>query len=143
MLGMLCNILVCLGIWMTFATKDVLTKLMLVILPVAMFVSSGFEHSIANLFLVPLAISIQTFAPESFFIGLNIPADKFSDLTFSNFVFDNLIPVTLGNVVGGSIVGLGYWLVENSGSELSVSDSQPKAYSGSNSTNSKPNSKPN
>ena len=143
MLGMLCNILVCLGIWMTFATKDVLTKVLLVILPVAMFVASGFEHSIANLFVVPLAISIQTFAPDSFFIGLNIPADKFSDLTFSNFIFDNLIPVTLGNVVGGSIVGLGYWLVENGGSERSVSDSQRKACSSSSSITSKPNSKPN
>ncbi|MDR8523417.1 formate transporter FocA [Shewanella fidelis] len=115
-LGILCNMMVCLGVWMTFATKDVLTKVVLVMLPVAMFVSSGFEHSIANMFMVPMGIAIHQFADPAWFEALNISPDKYADLTVMNFVFNNLIPVTLGNIVGGGVfVGLGYWLVDNAG----------------------------
>ncbi|WP_434926498.1 formate transporter FocA [Shewanella sp. HL-SH2] len=112
-LGVLCNLLVCLGIWMTFVTKDALTKALLLILPVAMFVSSGFEHSIANLFMVPLGIAITHFASAEYFAVAGLTAAQFSDLTLSHFIVNNLIPVTLGNIVGGGvIVGLGYWLIE-------------------------------
>tara|TARA_R110001583_G_scaffold195524_2_gene375345 strand:+ start:10790 stop:12277 length:1488 start_codon:yes stop_codon:yes gene_type:complete len=108
-LGVLCNLLVCLGIWMTFTSKDILTKSFLLILPVAMFVSSGFEHSIANMFMVPLGIAINAFSPESFFTSHGLAIDAFSDLTWSNFVFHNLIPVTIGNIVGGaSLIALAY-----------------------------------
>ncbi|WP_220759588.1 MULTISPECIES: formate transporter FocA [unclassified Shewanella] len=120
-LGILCNMMVCLGVWMTFATKDVLTKVVLLMLPVAMFVSSGFEHSIANMFMVPLGITIQQFAEPAWFDALNISREQYADLTVMNFVFNNLIPVTLGNIVGGGVfVGLGYWLVENSSNSTSV-----------------------
>ena len=113
-LGILCNVLVCLGIWMTFATKDLLTKCFLVILPVAMFVAAGFEHCIANLFMLPFGIAVQNFAPDSFFMALDISRDQFSDVNLANAIFNNLIPVTLGNIVGGAVaIGLGYWLVEN------------------------------
>lgn len=113
-LGILCNMLVCLGVWMTFASRDALTKAILLMLPVAMFVSSGFEHSIANLFMVPLGIAIHTFADPAFFTSIGIEAAKFNDLTASRFIFNNLIPVTLGNIVGGGIfVGLGYWWIEH------------------------------
>ncbi|WP_428847799.1 formate transporter FocA [Shewanella abyssi] len=112
-LGMLCNMLVCLGVWMTFASKDALTKAILLMLPVAMFVSSGFEHSIANLFMVPLGIVIAQFSEPSWFEALNVTQNQFADLTVSHFVINNLIPVTLGNIVGGGLfVGLGYWLIE-------------------------------
>ena len=111
-LGVLCNLLVCLGIWMTFSSKDMLTKSMLLILPVAMFVSSGFEHSIANLFMVPLGIVLQNTVSPEFFLSIGYTADTFADLTISHFIFNNLIPVTLGNIVGGGVmVGLGYWLI--------------------------------
>ncbi|MCL2915717.1 formate transporter FocA [Shewanella corallii] len=113
-LGVLCNMLVCLGVWMTFASKEVMTRAMLLMLPVAMFVSSGFEHSIANMFMVPLGIAISQFADPGFFAALDLSREQFSDLTITNFVFNNLIPVTLGNILGGGvIVGLGYWLIEN------------------------------
>ncbi|WP_394130061.1 formate transporter FocA [Shewanella maritima] len=115
-LGILCNMMVCLGIWMTLSSKDTLTKALLVMLPVAMFVSSGFEHSIANLFLVPLAIVIQHFAPESFFEVAGITVEQYAGLTASNFIFNNLIPVTLGNIVGGGVVvALGYLMIERHG----------------------------
>lgn len=111
-LGVLCNLLVCLGIWMTFGTKDVLTKSMLLILPVAMFVSSGFEHSIANLFMVPLGIVLQNTVSPEYLASFGFNASSFSDLTVSHFIFNNLIPVTLGNIVGGGVmVGLGYWFI--------------------------------
>jgi len=115
-LGILCNLLVCLGTWMTFTSKDMLTKSFLLILPVAMFVSSGFEHSIANMFMVPLGIAIKALSDPSFYISHGYVAADFADLTLSNFIFHNLIPVTLGNIVGGGVfVGLGYWLIENEG----------------------------
>jgi len=111
-LGVLCNLLVCLGIWMTFSSKDMLTKSLLLILPVAMFVSSGFEHSIANLFMVPLGIVLQHTVPADYLISLGYSANSFADLTVSHFLLNNLIPVTLGNIVGGGVmVGLGYWLI--------------------------------
>lgn len=121
-LGVLCNMLVCLGVWMTFSSRDALTKAILLMLPVAMFVSSGFEHSIANLFMVPLGITIHQFADPAWFEALNISRDTFADLTLSNFIFSNLIPVTLGNIVGGGVfVGLGYWLIEKSDQSANAS----------------------
>ena len=117
-LGILCNLLVCLGVWMTFSTKDMLTKSILVILPVAMFVSSGFEHSIANMFMVPLGIAFHhLFSPE-LLTQLGYNSNDFADLTISHFVINNLIPVTLGNIVGGAvIVGLGNWVISQAPDE--------------------------
>jgi len=117
-LGVLCNLLVCLGIWMTFTSKDMLTKAILLILPVAMFVSSGFEHSIANLFMVPFGIVLQNTVSPEYLISLGYSPDAFADLTISHFIFHNLIPVTLGNIVGGGVmVGLGHWLTYPAESE--------------------------
>lgn len=108
-LGVLCNLLVCLGIWMTFTTKDILAKSLLVILPVAMFVSSGFEHSVANMFMVPLGIAVNALSSASFLAEHGFAANAFADLTWSNFIWANLIPVTLGNIVGGtSLIALAY-----------------------------------
>ncbi|GGP72171.1 hypothetical protein GCM10009347_41160 [Shewanella algicola] len=113
-LGTLCNLLVCLGVWMTFSCKDALGKSILLILPVAMFVSSGFEHSIANLFMVPLGISIEHFIGSEYFMALGVVPQAFADLTISNFIVHNLIPVTLGNIVGGAVfVGLGYFWIND------------------------------
>ncbi|MFT6985996.1 MAG: formate transporter [Psychromonas sp.] len=115
-LGILCNLLVCLGTWMTFSSKDTLAKSILIILPVAMFVSSGFEHSIANMFMVPLGITIKAISEPAFFISHGFAVADFAHLTWSNFILHNLIPVTLGNIVGGGVfVGIGYWLIEAEG----------------------------
>ncbi len=111
-LGLMCNILVCLAVWMTFSARSLTDKVMVLVLPVAMFVSSGFEHCIANMFQVPMAIGIKNFAPETFWqiTGANI-AD-YADLTMVNFIINNLIPVTMGNIVGGGVfVGMWYWLI--------------------------------
>ncbi|OOE87136.1 formate transporter FocA [Salinivibrio siamensis] len=113
-LGVLCNLLVCLAIWMTFTSQNPLTKAVMVILPVAMFVSTGFEHSVANMFMVPLGMSIATFAPDSFWQAVGSSPAAFNDVNLIQFISANLIPVTLGNIVGGAgLVGMGYWLIIN------------------------------
>ncbi|WP_411990882.1 formate transporter FocA [Agarivorans sp. DSG3-1] len=111
-LGIMCNVLVCIAVWMTFSARSLTDKVMVMILPVAMFVSAGFEHCIANMFQVPMAIGIKTLAGPEFWQATGLSAADFADLTFSNFIVNNLIPVTLGNIIGGGVfVGLGYWLI--------------------------------
>ncbi|WED24429.1 formate transporter FocA [Vibrio sp. JC009] len=111
-LGILCNFLVCLAIWLTFSTQNALAKAFMVMLPVAMFVSSGFEHCVANMFMVPLGIVIKTTAPAEFWTQLGVSADHFADLNLHHFITANLLPVTLGNIIGGSVlVGLSNWSI--------------------------------
>ncbi|MEH0666372.1 formate transporter FocA [Vibrio scophthalmi] len=111
-LGVMCNVLVCVGVWMTFSGRTLTDKIAVLVLPVAMFVSAGFEHCIANMFQVPMAIAIKSFAPAEFWqmTGANI-AD-YADLNLVDFFVHNLIPVTLGNIIGGGVfVGIWYWLI--------------------------------
>ncbi|MCR9936796.1 formate transporter FocA [Vibrio antiquarius] len=111
-LGILCNLLVCLAIWLTFSSANAMTKAAMTIMPVAMFVSSGFEHCVANMFMVPLGIVIANFAPESFWASVSVPASQYADLNIGHFITANLIPVTLGNIVGGAVlVGLANWCI--------------------------------
>lgn len=97
--GILCNWLVCLAVFMATAARDIPGKLLACYVPIMTFVSSGFEHSIANMYYIPagLFISSATSSPD--------PA-----LNWYNFFVTNLIPVTLGNIVGGVIFVAGaYW----------------------------------
>jgi formate transporter len=108
----MCNVLVCIAVWMTFSGRTLTDKIAVMILPVAMFVSAGFEHCIANMFQVPMAIGIKNFAPAEFWqmTGANI-AD-YADLNMLDFLAHNLLPVTLGNIIGGGLfVGMWYWLI--------------------------------
>ncbi len=97
--GILCNILVCLAVWMAFASKQVSGKLLISFWPVMLFVLCGFEHSIADIYYCLCGL----------FTAAEYGLDAGS-LTFTNFITHNMIPVTLGNLVGGLIVGIGYWL---------------------------------
>ncbi len=111
-LGILANLMVCLAVWMSYSGRTLLDKMSVMILPVAMFVACGFEHSIANMFLIPMAIVVKEFASASFWQSAQTSADQFAELTFHNFIFDNLIPVTIGNIIGGGLlVGLTYWAI--------------------------------
>ncbi|WP_375749899.1 formate transporter FocA [Vibrio sp. HN007] len=124
-LGVLCNLLVCLAIWLTFSTQNALAKAFMVMLPVAMFVSSGFEHCVANMFMVPLGVTIKAMAPESYWLQLGVDSSQYADLTLSHFITANLIPVTLGNILGGSVlVGLFNWAVFRR-PELKTAESYP------------------
>ena len=105
--GVLCNVMVCIAVWVSFAAKDIVGKVSALYLPVLLFVLCGFEHCVANMYFIPVGL----LAAGSY--GLPVP----SDLTWLSFVVRNLIPVTLGNIVGGSVfVGCGYWLAYLRGS---------------------------
>jgi len=99
-LGILCNILVCLAVWLSNSAKNTTDKILAVIFPISAFIAAGFEHSIANMFLIPVTFFIKYFDP-SFALNLAIDLSKF---TWSQFLFHNLLPVTIGNIIGGSIV---------------------------------------
>lgn len=100
--GMLCNVLVCIAIWMAFAGRTVTDKILAVIFPISAFVAAGFEHSIANMYFIPMAILIKTFG------STGVTSDAVSWLG----LLTNLIPVILGNLIGGSVlVGLVYHVI--------------------------------
>ncbi|GEM76983.1 formate transporter FocA [Vibrio sagamiensis] len=111
-LGVMCNLLVCIAVWMTFSGRTLTDKIAVMILPVAMFVSAGFEHCIANMFQVPMAIGIKYFAPETFWQMTGAEIAQYADLNMMSFLINNLLPVTIGNIIGGGVfVGMWYWMI--------------------------------
>jgi formate transporter len=111
-LGIMCNALVCLAVWMCYGGRSALEKIFLIIPPVTAFVAAGFEHCIANAYYIPIGLFIKAGAPDTFWSAIHKSAADFPLLTWQNFVFGNLLPVTLGNIVGGSVmVGVVYWFV--------------------------------
>ena len=113
MRGICCNWLVCLAVWMAFAAKDVVGKIFGIFFPIMAFVSSGFEHCVANMFFIPMGISVAQGAPAAVAEKFTMAPDAVASLfTYGTFFMNNLIPVTLGNIVGGAIfVGGFYWYV--------------------------------
>ncbi len=111
-LGIFCNFLVCLGVWMAFGAKDYVGKVVSAIFPVVAFVVSGFEHSVANMYYIPAGIFAKNI--PAFVEKTGLAGDALSNLNLLNMVTKNLIPVTLGNIIGGSLlVGLVYFLAYN------------------------------
>ncbi|MCL6270347.1 formate transporter FocA [Sansalvadorimonas sp. 2012CJ34-2] len=109
-LGILCNIMVCIAVWMSYSARTASGKMMAMVLPVAMFIASGFEHSIANMYLMPIGLAIKSVADAGFWMEIGKTAADFSNINFSNMLFMNLIPVTIGNIIGGGIlIGLFNW----------------------------------
>lgn len=109
-LGIMCNALVCLAVWLCLSCRTTTDKVLAILLPISAFVAAGFEHSVANMYFMPMALFIQTDA--AFMRSAALEGLTFGDLTWANFIFRNLIPVTLGNIIGGSFfVGIVYWLV--------------------------------
>ncbi|MEG9545107.1 formate transporter FocA [Mannheimia sp. HC-2023] len=111
-LGIFCNIMVCIAVWMSYAGKSLTDKAFIMMLPIAMFVASGFEHCVANMFMIPMGIAISHFVAPEFWTAINVDPAQFADLDLSHFVFKNLIPATLGNIVGGVFfIGLMQWFL--------------------------------
>jgi formate/nitrite transporter len=111
-LGVMCNALVCLAVWLSFSGRTVTDKILSVIFPVTAFVATGFEHSIANMYYIPISLLIKVGAPESFWQTIGRTPADYPELTLGNFVFANLLPVSAGNIIGGGLlVGLVYWFV--------------------------------
>ncbi len=111
-LGIMCNALVCLAIWLTYSARSVTDKILAIIFPISAFVAAGFEHSVANMYFLPIGLAVKEWGSDSFYATSGVAPDDFGDLTVANAVVDNLIPVTIGNVIGGSVmVGLVYWVI--------------------------------
>jgi len=99
--GILCNILVCLAVWLALAARSVVDKIFAVIFPISAFVAAGFEHSVANMYFIPLGILLKD----------RLPAGGAENLSWPG-LFSNLLPVTLGNIIGGGVmVALVYYFV--------------------------------
>ena len=111
-LGIMCNALVCMAVWMCYSARSVTDKILAIIPPIACFVAAGFEHSIANMYFIPVSLFIKYMGDPAFFTAIGKTAADFPHLTWYNFFIANLVPVTIGNIIGGGfMVGLMYWLV--------------------------------
>lgn len=111
-LGLLCNLMVCLAVWAAYGGRTTVDKVVAVTMPIALFVAVGFEHSVANMFMIPLGIFIRSYAGDDFWTASALNPDMYGDLTWTNFLVDNLLPVTLGNIVGGGVmIGILYWTI--------------------------------
>lgn len=95
--GVFCNALVCLAVWMANSARSTTDKVLCIVLPITAFVAAGFEHSIANMYFIPMGMLLEGGAGQ---------------ITWTGFLWHNLLPVTIGNVVGGSLmVGFTYWFI--------------------------------
>jgi len=118
-LGIMPNALVCMAVWLCYSARSTIDKILAIIFPISAFVAAGFEHSIANMYFVPIGLLIKNYALPSFWAADSlakatppVTIDAYAKLTWGNFFVNNLIPVTLGNIVGGAgMVGLVYWFV--------------------------------
>lgn len=110
--GTLANMLVVLAVWLTYAGRTLTDKLLAIIFPITAFVASGFEHSIANMYFIPFAIMIKNHPLVRGTWLLKGGGGDLGILTWSNFLINNLVPVTIGNIIGGAVfVGLAYWFI--------------------------------
>ncbi len=110
-LGILCNTLVCLAVWMCYGARTTIDRVVTVVPPIAGFAAAGFEHSIANIYFIPIGLFIKAGAPDSFWASIGKTAADYPNLTWWNFAA-NLVPVTIGNIIGGAVlVGAVYWFI--------------------------------
>jgi len=110
-LGILCNVLVCLAVWLTYSARSTIDKIVAVIFPITAFVAAGFEHSVANMYFIPYALLIKIFDP-AFVSSVGDKVVNLDILTWRTFLFNNLIPVTIGNIIGGTVfVAIVYWAI--------------------------------
>jgi len=111
-LGILCNILVCLAIWMCYSSRSAQGKIIAIIFPITAFVAAGFEHSVANMYFIPMGLITKNMADPSLWDMAGISPMQFPSLSWSNYLLKNLIPVSIGNIIGGGLfVGGAYWFV--------------------------------
>ena len=100
-----CNWLVCLAVWMALSARQTVGKIFAIFFPIMAFVAIGFEHCIANMYFIPMGIFLRTWASIAPPSGVDP-----SSLSWGSFLYRNLLPVTVGNIIGGGFfVGMGYW----------------------------------
>jgi len=111
-LGMMCNAMVCMAVWLCFSARTTTDKILAIIFPIAGFVAAGFEHSIANMYFVPIGLFVKAGANADFWTKIGKTAADYANLTWGNFIFKNLLPVTIGNIIGGVVmVAVVYWFI--------------------------------
>jgi formate transporter len=111
-LGMMCNALVCLAVWLCYSARTTTDKILAILFPITAFVAASFEHSVANMYFIPIGLLIKATAAPEFWAAIGKTAADYSQLTWANFFIANLLPVTIGNIIGGAVmVGLVYWFV--------------------------------
>ena len=111
--GILCNILVCLAVYLCFSGRSVTDKIMAILFPITAFVALGFEHSVANMYFIPAGLLLKQ-SPEVLAATQEILGEipDLSNLTMNGFLVNNLLPVTIGNIIGGTIfVGMAHWFL--------------------------------
>lgn len=110
-LGILCNALVCMAVWLTYSARSTMDKIIAIVFPITAFVTAGFEHSIANMYFIPYALFIKGFDAD-FVAKVGDKVPHLDLLTWSAFFIKNLIPVTIGNIIGGAVlVAAAYWSI--------------------------------
>ncbi len=109
-LGILCNTLVCLAVWLCLGAHSTADKILAILFPISTFVAAGFEHSVANMYFIPIGLLIKM---DAAFLGqIGKDATDYATLTWTNFFTVNLLPVTIGNLIGGVLlVGFVYWFI--------------------------------
>jgi len=111
-LGIVCNAMVCMAVWLCFSARSTTDKILAIIFPISGFVAAGFEHSVANMYFIPIGLFIKGGADASFWSAIGKTASDFGVLTWGNFFLKNLLPVTIGNIIGGAVmVGVVYWFI--------------------------------
>ena len=111
-LGILCNALVCLAVWLTYSARTTTDKILAILFPITAFVTAGFEHSVANMYFIPIGLFVKGGASAEFWSQIGKTAADYGNLTWQAFLINNLLPVTLGNVIGGTVlVGVIYWRI--------------------------------
>lgn len=109
--GVLGNVLVCLAVWLCYGARSTTDKIVAIVPPISLFVAAGFEHSVANMYLLPYGLMIKNWATDSFWIMIGQTPGTYADLTWLS-ALGNLVPVTIGNIIGGGVlVGAVYWFV--------------------------------
>ncbi len=110
-LGILCNGLVCLAVWLTYSARSTIDKIVAIVFPITAFVAAGFEHSVANMYFVPYALLVKMFDP-AFMSKVSDKVPGLDKLTWQAFWLNNLLPVTIGNIIGGAVlVAAIYWAI--------------------------------
>jgi formate transporter len=111
-LGVLGNALVCLAVWLSFSARSTADRILAIVFPISAFVAAGFEHSVANMYFIPMGLLIKDLAGPEFWGAIGQVREQYASLTWTAFLVDNLLPVTIGNVIGGGgLVGAVYWFV--------------------------------
>jgi formate transporter len=111
-LGIMCNALVCLAVWLCSSARSTTDRILAIVFPITAFVAAGFEHSVANMYFIPIGLLIKDFAGPDFWTAIGKTAADYGNLTWVAFFIKNLLPVTIGNIIGGAgFVGLAYWFI--------------------------------